>query len=108
MMARNLVVESGEEHQSSHRKKVSQLHTKAKREESARMKIPEEGVIRNTRRRLGMEELSMVFTNKFVDSTCCCGLCATHIEQDDTHRRRKFDTAESHSKGSERSHNRSS
>jgi len=44
------------------------------------MKIPEEGVSKITRRRLVLEDLSMVFTNRLMDSTCCSGLCAVYSE----------------------------
>lgn len=87
---------------------MSKLHVEAKRVESTEMNILEEGVCRNTRIRLGMDELSMVFTNMLMESTCCSGLCAVHSELGESHRRRKFVTTKSHSKGSKISHSISS
>ena len=55
-----------------------------------------------------MDELSMVFTNMLMESTCYSGLCAIHSELGESHRRRKFVTTKSHSKGSEISHSISS
>lgn len=51
------------------------------------MKVLEEGVSKNTWRRLGMEELSMVFTNMLMELACCSGLCVVHSEQGGSHRR---------------------
>lgn len=50
----------------------------------------------------------MVFTNRLMESACCNGLCVVHNEQGEAHRRMKFVTTESDSKGSQRIHTRSS
>jgi len=70
------------------------------------MKIPKERVSRNIRRRLGMDELIMVFTNRLLESTCCSGLYATHCEDGKYYGRRSFVTTGSHSNSSERRHHR--
>ena len=63
------------------------------------MKIPEEGVNRNTRGRLSMERLSMVFEDKLMESACGDGLVAAHNEKGKAHRRRENMINEDHNKG---------
>ena len=41
---------------------------KPEKQKNAQMKIPEEGVSRNTRGRLSMKELSLVFEDKLIES----------------------------------------
>ena len=53
-----------------------------------------------------MEELSMVFEDKLMESACGDGLVAAHNEQGKAHRRRENMIIENHSKGSERGHGR--
>lgn len=61
------------------------------------MNILEEGVRKNTRRRLGMDELSMVFTNGLMELACCIFFCAVQSERGGDHIS-KFVTIESHTK----------
>jgi len=70
------------------------------------MKIPEEGVSRNTRGRLSMEELGMVLERRLIESAHDNGLFAAYIEQRKAHKRRENMITEDHIKGSERGHGR--
>lgn len=56
----------------------------------------------NTRERLSMEGLSMVFKDKLMESACRDGLVADHNEQGKSHGRRKTMITENHSKGSKK------
>lgn len=56
------------------------LHVEARGVESSQIKITQEGVNRNIRRRIGMQELSMVFPNRLVELACYSCLCAVHHE----------------------------
>ena len=69
-----------EEQQISQRKKVSKLHEEARRADSAHMKIPEERIYKNGKRILSMDELSMVFTNRLMESAFSSGLFTIHSE----------------------------
>ena len=51
-----------------------------------------------------MEELSMVFEDRMIESTCGDGLVAIYNEQGEAHRRRKTMTTKNHSKGPEKCH----
>ena len=64
------------------------------------MKILEKGVNKNTERRLGLKETSVVFTNMLIESTCCSDLCAVCHELGEVHRRRLV-TIESHSRSNQ-------
>jgi len=77
---------------------------KPEKQKNAQMKIPKEGVSRNTRGRLSMKELSLVFEDKLIESACRDGLFAAYNEQGEAHRRRKTMITEKHSKGSEKCH----
>ena len=66
----------------------------------AQMKIPEEGVSRNSIGRLSMEELSMVFEDRLIESTYVNGLIADYDGQGRAHRRRENMITEDHIKGS--------
>jgi hypothetical protein len=68
------------------------------------VKVPGKGIHMNTRGRLSMEGLSMVFEDKLMESACRGGLVADHNEQGEAHGRGKIMIAENHSKGSEKCH----
>ena len=74
--------------------------TKARGAQHAQMKIPEEGVSRNARGRLSMEELSMVFEDRLIESTYVNGLIADYDGRGRAHRRRENMITEDHIKGS--------
>ena len=78
------------------------IFVEAKGANNAQMKIPEEGVSRNTRGRLIMEELGIVLEGRLIESAYDNGLFATYHEQGEAHRRRKTMTTENHSKGSDK------
>jgi hypothetical protein len=68
------------------------------------VKVPGKGIHRNTKGRLSMEGLSMVFKDKLIESACRDGLVADHNEQGEAHGRRKTMITENHSKSSEKCH----
>ena len=76
----------------------------ARGEKYAQEKVPKKGININTRGRLSMEKLSMVFKDKLMESTCGDGLVAAHNEQGKAHRRRENMIIENHNEGSERGH----
>ena len=68
------------------------------------MNIPEEGVSRNTKGRLSMEELSMVFKDRLIESTYVNGLIVDYDGQGRAHRIRENMITKDHIKGSRRGH----
>ena len=80
------------------------IFVEARGAQHAQMKIPEEGVSRNARGRLSMEELSMVFEDRLIESTYVNGLIADYDGQGRAHRRRENSITEDHIKGSRRGH----
>jgi len=51
------------------------------------MKILKEGVNKTTGRILGLEEISVVCTNRLMELACCSGLCVAHSEKGEAYRR---------------------
>ena len=76
----------------------------AREAEDAQVKVPEKELTEIPAGRLSMEEISMVFEDKLIESCCGDVLVAAYNEQGESHRRRKTMTTENHSKGSEKCH----
>jgi hypothetical protein len=66
------------------------------------VKVPRKGIHRNTRGRLSMEGLSMVFKDKLIESACRDGLVADHNEQGEAHERGKTMITKNHNTGSKK------
>jgi hypothetical protein len=66
------------------------------------VKVPGKGIHRNTRGRLSMEGLSMVFKDKLIESACRDGLVADHNEQGEAHERGKTMITKNHNTGSKK------
>jgi hypothetical protein len=66
------------------------------------VKVPGRGIHRNTRGRLSMEGLSMVFKDNLIESACRGGLVADHNEQGEAHERGKTMITKNHNTGSKK------
>jgi hypothetical protein len=66
------------------------------------VKVPGKGIHRNTKGRLSMEGLSMVFEDKLMESACRGGLVADHNEQGGAHGRGKTMITNNHNTGSKK------
>jgi hypothetical protein len=66
------------------------------------VKVPGKGIHGNTRGRLSMEGLSMVFKDKLIESACRDGLVADHNEQGEAHERGKTMITKNHNTGSKK------
>ena len=76
------------------------IFVEARGAQHAQMKILEEGMSRNARGRLSMEELSMVFKDRLIESTYVNGLIADYDGQGRAHRIRENMITKDHIKGS--------
>ena len=72
------------------------IFTEARGSHNAQMNILQEGVSRNARGRLSMEELSMVFEDRLIESTYVNGFIADYDGQVRAHRRRENMITEDH------------